>query len=75
MTIAEKMRRVYILLRWYDRSKRWLAEHTDQEMPAEDIKLLLELELEMRELQKKSNEENAKKKKRKKCAKKVDTTC
>ena len=63
MTSAEKMRRVYILLRWYDRSWRGL---TEDEIPEDDVKLMLVLEEEMRALQKKSNEEVAKKKKNKK---------
>jgi hypothetical protein len=57
MLLSEKMRRIYILLRWYDRSKRWLQEHEGLEVPDEETKLLLELEQEMSQLQKQSDTE------------------
>lgn len=66
MTSAEKMRRLYIILRWYDRSVQWLKQQADQEVPEADTKLMIELEAEMRELQRNSGANKVKKKKKNK---------
>jgi hypothetical protein len=66
MTSAEKMRRLYIILRWYDRSVQWLKQQADQEVPETDTKLMIELEAEMRELQRNSGANKVKKKKKNK---------
>jgi hypothetical protein len=66
MTAAEKMKRLYIILRWYDRSVQWLKQQADQEVPDTDTKLMIELEAEMRELQRNSSANKVKKKKKSK---------
>lgn len=66
MTAAEKMRRLYIILRWYDRSVQWLKQQDDQEVPDTDTKLMIELEAEMRELQRNSSANKVKKKRKSK---------
>ena len=50
-TTAEKMRRIYIILRWYDRYVDWVNQKPNQEIPEDDQKLALQLEQEMLELQ------------------------
>jgi hypothetical protein len=60
-TTSEKMRRIYIILRWYDR----YVDAQENETPEEDTKLAMELELEMLELQRKSFEKEVKKKRKK----------
>ena len=57
---TEQMRRIYIILRWYDR-----YVDVQQEVPEEDQKLARELEAEMLELQRKSFEKEVKKKRKK----------
>jgi hypothetical protein len=57
---TEQMRRIYIILRWYDR-----YVDSQQEVPEEDQRLARELELEMLELQHKSFEKEVKKKRKK----------
>lgn len=65
MTDAQKLKRLYILLRWYD----GFAAARSEELLDDDIRLMLELEKEMIELQKKANEPK-KSKKRKNARKK-----
>ena len=60
-TTSEKMRRIYIILRWYDR----YVDAQENKTPEEDTKLAMELELEMFELQRKSFEKEVKKKRKK----------
>ena len=48
MTDTEKLKRLYILLRWYDSFKKEAVN-----VPAEHLKLMFELEREMQDLQKK----------------------
>jgi hypothetical protein len=50
MTIAQKLKRIYMLLRWYDRYAEYSFERKD-EVPEEDLRLALELEKEMHALQ------------------------
>jgi hypothetical protein len=64
MTSTEKMRRLYIILRWYDRSVQWLKQQAGQEVPETDTKLMIELEAEMRELQRNSSANRVKKKRK-----------
>ena len=59
---AEKMRRIYIILRWYDRYNDWLAENGNQELSDDDKKLAIQLEEEMLELQKRALRKEKKKK-------------
>lgn len=47
------MKRIYMLLRWYDGNALWLHS-SGQEIPDVDVKLMLELEQDMAELQKKT---------------------
>jgi hypothetical protein len=53
MTCTQKLKRLYMILRWYDS----YVGHRDktEEMPEEDMKLALELEKEMHELQRIAN--------------------
>lgn len=60
-TTSEKMRRIYIILRWYDR----YVDVQENKTPEEDTKLARELEVEMLELQRKSFEKEVKKKRKK----------
>lgn len=53
MSLPEKMKRIYMLLRWYDGNALWLHS-SGQEIPDVDVKLMLELEQDMAELQKKT---------------------
>jgi hypothetical protein len=50
-TNAEKMRKIYIILRWYDRYVDWVHQTPNQEVPEDDQRLALQLEQEMLELQ------------------------
>jgi hypothetical protein len=50
-TTAEKMRRIYIILRWYDRYVDWVNQTPNQEIPDDDVRLALQLGQEMIELQ------------------------
>ena len=56
---TEQMRRIYMILRWYDR-----YVDSQQEVSEEDKKLAMKLELEMLELQRKCFEKEVKRKKR-----------
>lgn len=58
MTTPQKMKRLYMLLKWYD----YFAASCKDEVPEEDFKLALQLQCEMAELQ----AEAFKKKKKKK---------
>jgi hypothetical protein len=63
MTAAQRLKRLYITLRWYDSHIAHSCCKLD-EIPEEDMKLALELENEMHELQRLEN--TAKKPRRKK---------
>jgi len=58
MTTPQKMKRIYMFLKWYD---YFVSSHSE-EVPEEDFKLALQLQHEMDELQ----AESFKKKKKKK---------
>lgn len=64
MTVVQKLKCIYMLLRWYDRYVADIIARKD-EVPEEDLKLALKLEKEMHELQ---AEALKMKKKNKKCA-------
>jgi hypothetical protein len=50
MTGTQKLKRIYMLLRWYDSYAADIIARKD-EVPEEDLKLALTLEKEMHELQ------------------------
>ena len=54
MTCTQKLKRLYMILRWYDSYAIHSLDKTD-EIPEEDMKLALELEKEMHELQRLAN--------------------
>jgi hypothetical protein len=63
MTDTQKLRRLYIILRWYDSHVRNHLEN-DDEILEEDTKLMHELEKEMLELQKKATAAKPRKKRK-----------
>jgi len=63
MLLSEKMKRLYMILRWYDGNALWLKS-TNQEVSDMDIKLMLELEQDMLEVQKKTTAVRKKRKPR-----------
>jgi len=70
MTITQKLKRNYMLLRWYDRYVADIASRKD-EVPEEDLKLALELEKETHVLQ---AEALRVKKKKTKCTSRAKTS-
>lgn len=58
MTTPQKMKRLYILLKWYD----YFRAVQSEEVPEEDFKLALQLQHEMAELQAESFKKKRKKK-------------
>jgi hypothetical protein len=54
MTCTQKLKRLYIILRWYDSYAAGSIASSD-EIPEEDKKLALELERDMLELQRLAN--------------------
>lgn len=69
MTYAQKLKKMFMLLRWYDSYVKDFK--SADEVPEEDVRLALEIERDMHEVQTKLN---AVKKEKKKCKKKVKTT-
>jgi hypothetical protein len=64
MTDTQKLKRLYMLLRWYDRCVE-LGKIKKEEIAEEDLRLAYSLELEMHELQRKINSAAKKRKKKK----------
>lgn len=64
MTDTQKLKRLYMLLRWYDGCVE-LSALKKEEIAEEDVRLAQTLELEMHELQRKINTAAKKRKKRK----------
>lgn len=71
MTDTQGLKRIYMLLRWYDSYAESLAAQ-NIEVPEEDMRLMLELEKESRELQARAL--RAKKNKSKKCISRAKTS-
>ena len=65
MTSMQKLRQLYIILRWYDGNTLWLAEKFNQTPSDADVRLMHELENEMLDLQRKANSVKKTRKKRK----------
>jgi hypothetical protein len=61
MTDVQKLKRLYILLRWYS----WYFAEKPEELLDEDTRLMLELEKEVLEIQKRLNTAKKPKKKKK----------
>jgi hypothetical protein len=63
MTDSQKLKRLYIILRWYDSHVRNYLEN-DDEILEEDVRLMRELEKEMLEIQKRANSAKPRKKRK-----------
>jgi hypothetical protein len=64
MTDAQKLKRLYIILRWYDTHAVHVLNKME-EIPEEDLKLMHELEREMLDIQRRANAVKKPKKKKK----------